>query len=1560
MDQDKNKILIKNINNWKSKLLDLGMKNKSLNFNIKTTKTISSKIKIVYPNLLDFLKSLDTSSKESYEISNYKMLNLYSTDTLKNQTLFSSNLEDITKNNSFYKTKIYTQFGYYETKDILDLTLKKIYKISKTWKDEYSIDVLYLAFGFLKWYEANDSNETRYAPLLLLPVELKKSLNTWSIQIKKAENFIQNEALVKKLKNDFDIDAELNLNKDDLINTYKSYSEQILNQVIDKRWEIIDDVYLANFDFSRINIYKDIEANINNIVASDFFKAIVDQTNNLDNDISVVNENNLDTKLNILEQYKILDADSSQEIAIQNAILGKSFVLQGPPGTGKSQTITNIITELISRGKKILFVAEKNAALQVVYNNLKKIGLQKYAIPIHDSKINKSEILNELVSDANNSQFFDLDDQKLESFVSNYQQIKDFFNNYKDVLLKKRSVEFDNVYGYINKYYSYKNYLDLNFEINNILQITNQNFEHNLELINRFYEAFKVIGFNYKNNLWYGFNKTNVDFLTKNQIFENLYLFNKQITNIKDYINQHNVLANTNTINLEFILKITYLKQIINLYQNTKTLYKNQILDINDFKNQLEITSQLVELHYIKSLLIDTLNNSWKNLDFINKSDIQQTIDYIKTTINKPLKTLSLKWNKHYKLLKNNLKDHLDIKQIDIVKELELFLDLFNTYKQEQDLSQKLMFNIDIKDINQLLENKQTLENIINLYSNQTISNTILNILADHNKKEQLANNINNFYNSYLDFLTLLNKDKTTYLKYSYLEFKNLIDNLLNNKHQLDQYISFIFYKQELEKDLSDFINKIIENKITTNYKEIFLKRFYKLLIQNIIDTELQNKDAIFMNSNLELFRTKDKEISNIAKDRIIMVLDKRIKESLIFQNTNPQYNILKREASKKRLRMSFKTIFENALEFILNIKPCLMLSPLTVSYLFKDIDYKFDTVIFDEASQIKPETAISSLFRAKQVIIVGDKEQMPPTNFFTALESDELIEQTNYDEDISSGYESLLSLAEGNLNSIRLKWHYRSKFEDLIYTSNKFIYNDLITFPNSKLPKDYEGLKFIYSQYIDQNDDYHTILKALETLKQLILTYQNKYSVGIVVFNTEVEQKANEYLDKFLEQNPDLLPFFSEDVKEPFFIKNIETVQGDERDFIIFIINGKINKAGRVSVMFGEINKQNGYKRLNVAISRAKRGMIVVSNFKHNEVDWYKSDQDGIKMLEKFIKNAELGVNNLENLTTFDEQSKHSFDQEVYEQLTKKGWKVKKQVGSSGFKIDLAIVDPRDENKFLLAIECDGSTFNSSKSSRDRDRLRQQVLESRGWAFHRIWSTDWFKNPNLQTNLIEEKLNKILNSNKENKIEIKETKSEIKEDKFIKKTNTQAEIFETYPSIDKLIKQVGYYSLGNESGFFIKRVKELEDATNYIVNQTGPILLNSVYKIVRDLTKQQKVSDTVKLVVSRMINSIGILDENQFLIPYGWEFKFKQSTNNDNKRSISEIHDNEIKHFILTVFKTNNMAISTTDFTKELTLKTYNKSVLQSSINKVQHVLDQMIKDKIIVEESKNVYRLI
>ncbi len=257
--------------------------------------------------------------------------------------------------------------------------------------------MLYLAFGFLKWFESKDSYEPKYAPLLFLPVELKNNANIWSIKIKNDGAFVNNESLVRKLDNDFNIDATFDNESDNLNLAYTEYCQKILSQCDDERWEIDNSVYLSNFDFSKIHIYKDIETNIEKIIDSDFFKNLMDLENDIDSSTNEINEANIDSKIDVFEQYKILDSDSSQEIAVQNAIRGKSFVLQGPPGTGKSQTITNIITELISRNKKILFVAEKNVfALQVVYNNLRKIGLEKYAIPIHDSKVNKTHILQEL------------------------------------------------------------------------------------------------------------------------------------------------------------------------------------------------------------------------------------------------------------------------------------------------------------------------------------------------------------------------------------------------------------------------------------------------------------------------------------------------------------------------------------------------------------------------------------------------------------------------------------------------------------------------------------------------------------------------------------------------------------------------------------------------------------------------------------------------------------------------------------------------------------------------------------------------------------------------------------------------------------------------------------------------------------------------------------------------------------------------------------------------------------------------------------------------------------
>ncbi len=1568
-NENKREILTKNINNWKAKLLDLSMKNKALNFNVSPAKTIVPKIKIVSPVLDDFIKIINSSSKEEFEINSYKMSSLYARDQYgQTKTFYSHTINDIlSKNPNIAKSKIYCEYGNSATQNLLDNTLKKIYKIAKMWKDEYSIDVLYLAFGFLKWFESKDSYEPKYAPLLFLPVELKNNANIWSIKIKNDGAFVNNESLVRKLDNDFNIDATFDNESDNLNLAYTEYCQKILSQCDDERWEIDNSVYLSNFDFSKIHIYKDIETNIEKIIDSDFFKNLMDLENDIDSSTNEINEANIDSKIDVFEQYKILDSDSSQEIAVQNAIRGKSFVLQGPPGTGKSQTITNIITELISRNKKILFVAEKNAALQVVYNNLRKIGLEKYAIPIHDSKVNKTHILQELAESIDKAKLFEIDEQKMANFAENYEKVKDILTNYGQVLLKKCEPEFESIYEYIGKYFYYKDAFDLHFVINNILDINNAKFTSILESIDRFFYAYKTIKFNYKDHKWYGFENFELDSFDKNELFAKLSELNNRSLQLRNYLSLNNILSNKSIIDINFTKKIKDINSLLELYKSIKPEYKNDALTISQIENNYQLINQLIDLINHKNDLVASLEVIWTNLLFANDQNIENVYEYVKKTHKKPFRFLSPKWNRQIKQIKKSLKNPKLLKNVDIVKHFEMFVDLSESNKKIENILNQLAFFIDTNDQNMINDSKDKLELLTHLYKKSIISNTLLSILANDEKKSKLSSEVVSFLDKFYYLVEILNKESDSYDYLDFIDFKNVVNILVNSRSELEEYLNFLTYKKELyDADLSSFVEAIFAKNITDNYKSIFLKRFYKQLIESILDSELQNSDAIFMNSNLELFRQRDKQISQIAKDRIIMHIDKNIKKSTAFQSANPQYNIIKREASKKRTRVSFKTIFEQALDFILKLKPCLMLSPLTVSHLFKDIDYKFDTVIFDEASQIKPETAISSLFRAKQVIIVGDKEQMPPSNFFSSIDNDDFAESNEIEQDVSSGYESLLKLADGNLNSIKLKWHYRSKYEDLITTSNNFIYKDLVTFPNSKSPSEYEGLHFEYAKPKETDYEQETIIKSLDILKKIITNYRNKYSVGIVVFNLEIEKRVNEELEKFKSSNPDLSFFFDDEVNEPFFVKNIETVQGDERDFIIFVINGKVNKNNRFGVLFGEINKENGYRRLNVAITRAKRGLIVVSNFKHSEVDWFRSDQPGIKMLEKFIKNAEFGINISESENEYSTSRFDSlFEKEVYDELTKRGWNVKRQIGYSDFKIDLAITEPYNENKFILGIECDGSSFNLSKTARDRDRLRQQIFESRGWIIHRIWSADWFKNPSHQINIIEEKLLQLTNIKPTN-FPLAVTKEAI-EDKIdqnahfiVEKETDNVAVFDIYPSIDGLTESVVSSFLKDKNRFDHIKYYDLSNMLKIILSKLGPIPLSTAYKIAKNIKGDSMVTKTTKDTVDSIIWNIGNVDENGFIIPFGWKFKFRESNSLENKRSVMDIHDKEIEHFILTIFSLNNMPISVNDFARELTNKTFNKSLSAKQIAKVKNVLENLKRESIVAEESDGTYRLI
>ena len=395
--------------------------------------------------------------------------------------------------------------------------------------------------------------------------------------------------------------------------------------------------------------------------------------------------------------------------------------------------------------------------------------------------------------------------------------------------------------------------------------------------------------------------------------------------------------------------------------------------------------------------------------------------------------------------------------------------------------------------------------------------------------------------------------------------------------------------------------------------------------------------------------------------------------------------------------------------------------------------DMQFDVVIFDEASQIFPQDAIGAIYRGKQLIVVGDSKQMPPSNFFnTSADMDDDSE----DESITD-FESILDLCSTSFPQRRLKWHYRSRYEQLISFSNKNFYdNDLITFPSAK--GDARGVGVDY-YYVDGTFDRQskTNLKEAERVVELVFENIEQYptrSLGVVAFSVAQQTLIEKLIAKRRQNDPSKEPFFKSDHTEPFFVKNLETVQGDERDTIIFSIAYAKDSQGRLLLNFGPVNRAGGERRLNVAVTRAKYNVQLVISMHYSDIDLARTQAVGARLLREYLDYAENGMVALErsmSVSAFD-QFDSEFEMEVCEFLRNNGYEVDTQVGCSSFKIDLALKHPHTSN-YLLAIECDGAAYRSSKTARDRDRLRQSILENMGWKFYRIWSTDWFRNKQVE-----------------------------------------------------------------------------------------------------------------------------------------------------------------------------------------------------------------------------------
>jgi very-short-patch-repair endonuclease len=497
-------------------------------------------------------------------------------------------------------------------------------------------------------------------------------------------------------------------------------------------------------------------------------------------------------------------------------------------------------------------------------------------------------------------------------------------------------------------------------------------------------------------------------------------------------------------------------------------------------------------------------------------------------------------------------------------------------------------------------------------------------------------------------------------------------------------------------------------------------------------------------------FRQADERFQKLSQQYIVAKLSGQIPASAgIEPGADSELGRLRRELQKQRKHAPIRQLMQSLPTLLPKLKPCMLMSPLSVAQYLDPAHAQFDVVVFDEASQIPVWDAVGAIARGRQLVCVGDPKQLPPTNFFNRVDDSEEGAGDENIQDLESILDECMSIGMPKLS---LNWHYRSRNESLITFSNVTYYDsELVTFPSPTTVDNgvrFERVHGVYDRGGSRTNraEADAIVASIE--RHFLSPKSKSQTLGVVTFNQAQQNLIEKLLDARRRASADLDQAIATTAHEPLFIKNIENVQGDERDVIYFSITYGPDAAGKLNMNFGPLNLEGGHRRLNVAVSRARQNVVIFSTLLPEQIDLSKVRAAGVKDLKNYLDFALRGPRALaEQALPTGMEPDSPFEREVISVLRNKGWIVHPQVGVSGYRIDLGIVDPRAPGRYLLGVECDGRTYHSGATARDRDRLRQHVLEGLGWELFRIWSTDWWLNPQEPIRKLEARLEQLLSA---------------------------------------------------------------------------------------------------------------------------------------------------------------------------------------------------------------------
>lgn len=1342
------------LDNWKRKLLDLTMHNRLLNF-----KESKKNLRILCPDL----GSLEDALADGTTFKVYPKLNDLGENNARNADVHQQrtgvgSLEEMLRE-AFHSRRLHAD----ATDTDVNRRLLEIYREARLSIEENGANTLYLALGFLAWYEAPTSPQRRLAPIILIPLEIERRSLQEGFSIRQGDDEpMVNVTLLANLIADFELNISgldpipMDEHGIDVPLILRRFREAIVD--ID-RWEVLEQAYIGHFSFAKFLMWRDLEVRANDLQRNAIIRHLIHNPGDVYPDSGTFPDPDwLDDTHSPEVTFCPLSADSSQLAAIHAAASGKSFVLHGPPGTGKSQTITNIIAHNLALGKTVLFVSEKRAALEVVHRRLTESGLGPFCLELHSNKSHKKEVLAQLeqtlgVQAAHSSEEWLSEAQRL---TTTRKELNDFVRALHAVRPSGESL-----FTGLSHLIKHRDVPLVKLVWPSVGQIDRQKLTGMRDTVRRLKLAASQIG-HPAANCWA---KAQCEIWTPElrnsteQVLNEMHGVIDSLSNAACGISSIVGMPDSDWSNQD----LHRLAEISTALLNCPSL-PQRLLATGDWEQNKAAITEVVthgrQRDDLRTQLFSKYHESVLSLDVdvlvLQRTSAEQSwflprwLGYRKIR-----KTLTAAATSGY--LPQNL---------DVMPDLQLVLAFRREeqYLKSQGTTTALVGNLwrngeaDWDMVERAVERAGALRKVALYVAGVDIELAVRlrqswAKLVDEGR-EQLADSgpigqrLQTYQEAFLRFTSVVSA-LTTLLAFDtdmswvdaasreYLKgLAERSEHWLQNLNGLRHWCHWRSLRSEAHAlGLAPLVHAYEEQGLSTEQlQEAFERGYYQWWCDNIISGEpaLSGFYSNDYEDKIRQFRLIDDRYTQLTRKEIQARVSSRLPRGQV-DNPNSEMGMLRRQIQRQRGHLPVRALLQKLPNLLPRLKPCLLMSPISVAQYLDPAHPPFDLVIFDEASQIPVWDAVGAMARGKEVIIVGDPKQLPPTNFFSRADSGD---GSDADDSIVEDLESILDdCIAAQLPERHLNWHYRSRHESLIAFSNYHYYgNRLLTFPSphQELGVSFRPVTGEYDKGKSRTNKAEAKMVVDEVLRRLRDPKLCVFSIGIVTFSLAQQLLVDDLLEEARRKYPEIEPYFSVGAVEPLFVKNLENVQGDERDVILFSICYGPDATGRVSMNFGPINRDGGERRLNVAITRARQEVIVFSTLRAEQIDLSRSRAQGVADLKCFLDYAERGTVAIAERQTSnpDGECESPFEEQVCDALRDKGHIVHPQVGCSGYRIDLAILDPDKQGRYLLGIECDGANYHRSKTARDRDKLRESILRGLGWNLHRVWSTDWWEKP--------------------------------------------------------------------------------------------------------------------------------------------------------------------------------------------------------------------------------------